>query len=78
MELMAYLVTRRTREIGIRIALGSSPKAVIWLVAKEALRLLGFGIVSGRLRRNDRKPIVASQLFGVRHRIQSPFWEQRS
>jgi predicted permease len=45
--LLAYTVSRRTREIGIRMALGASPWSMLWLVAREALTLAGAGIVSG-------------------------------
>ena len=44
---MAYTVTRRTREIGIRVALGASGGEVMWLVMREALVLLGVGLAVG-------------------------------
>ena len=62
---MAYLVTLRTREIGIRMALGSSPKGVFWLVAKEALTLLGLGIVAGVSAGMIAARSVSNQLFGL-------------
>ena len=62
---MAYLVARRTREIGIRVALGSSPKAVLWLVAKEALMLLGCGMVAGVFAGMLATRFVAHRLFGL-------------
>jgi predicted permease len=62
---LAYLVTQRTKEIGIRIALGSSARGVFELVLREGLLLIvvgfGFGAVGAfALRRS-----LASQLFGV-------------
>ncbi len=62
---MAYMVARRSREIGIRVALGSSPGAVLWMVAKEALTLLGAGIAVGLAAGVMASRLVASQLFGV-------------
>ena len=44
---MAYTVARRTREIGIRMALGAFQKDVIWLVMREVLVLVAIGIVAG-------------------------------
>jgi predicted permease len=61
----AYVVARRTREIGIRMALGSSPNDVLWLVLKEGLLLtaaglaVGFGIAAGIGR------LVGSMLYEV-------------
>lgn len=36
--MLSFLVTRRTREFGIRLALGATPRQVLWMVAKDALR----------------------------------------
>lgn len=47
--ILAYSVSRRTREIGIRIALGATARSVLWMVAREALVLVGFGSTAGSL-----------------------------
>jgi macrolide transport system ATP-binding/permease protein len=47
--ILAYSVSRRTREIGIRVALGAGSASVLWLIAREALILLGAGGVAGLL-----------------------------
>lgn len=44
---VGYAVARRTREIGIRLALGSSQGAVVWLVMREALRATLVGCIAG-------------------------------
>jgi putative ABC transport system permease protein len=47
--LKAYLVSRRTREISIRMALGASPTSVIWLITREGLTtgLVGLAVGAG-------------------------------
>lgn len=56
----------RTREIGIRMSLGSTRTAVIWLVLREALALVVVGVVAGVPSCLWLSRFVQSQLFGVR------------
>jgi putative ABC transport system permease protein len=44
---MAYSVSRRTREIGVRMAVGATPAAVLWLVLRDGSLLVGGGIAAG-------------------------------
>src|SRR5260370_14598338 len=44
---LSYSVTRRTREIGIRMALGSNALSVLWLVIREAALLVATGSLAG-------------------------------
>jgi len=45
--ILSYSVSLRTREVGIRMALGSSARSVLWMVAREALLLIGVGSLAG-------------------------------
>jgi len=62
---MAYSVTRRTREIGIRMALGADRGRVIWLVMREVLTLLAIGMSVGLIASWTLTRFVASQLYGI-------------
>jgi ABC-type antimicrobial peptide transport system permease subunit len=44
---MAYAVTLRTRELGVRIALGAQPRAVAAMMTRQGLVLTAFGVVAG-------------------------------
>jgi predicted permease len=62
---MAYTVAQRTREVGIRIALGAARGNVIWLVMREVLLLVGIGVVAGVSASLALTRVVQSQLFGL-------------
>jgi macrolide transport system ATP-binding/permease protein len=63
---IAYAVGRRTREIGVRIALGAQRKAVYQLIMREALWLVGVGIGVGLLCAIATATLIRGLLFGVR------------
>jgi predicted permease len=62
---MAYTVTRRTREIGIRMALGAQQGNVIWIVMREVLILIAAGILVGLPLSLALSGLVRNQLFGL-------------
>ena len=62
---MAFMVARRTREIGVRMALGAVPGDVIWLVMREVLVLVGSGLVLGLVASWGLNRFVSSQLYGI-------------
>jgi ABC-type antimicrobial peptide transport system permease subunit len=63
--LMSYTVTRRTREIGIRVALGAQRGSVLWLVLRETLALALFGIAIGIPTAVLATRLIASMLYGL-------------
>ena len=63
--LLGYSVVRRTREIGIRMALGAQRVGVLWMVARQALGLLAMGLVLGLPMAWLVSRWVQSMLFGL-------------
>jgi predicted permease len=63
--LMAYNVTRRTQEIGVRIALGAARKNVLSMILRETLGLTGIGIVLGLACALAAAQLLAGMLYGV-------------
>ena len=63
--LMSYAVTRRTREIGIRVAVGAQREGVLWLVLRETLTLALLGIAIGIPSALAATRLIASMLFGL-------------
>jgi predicted permease len=62
---MAFMVVRRTREIGIRMALGANRRSVLGLVMREVLVLAGAGIAIAVLASFALGRVLESQLIGV-------------
>jgi putative ABC transport system permease protein len=63
---MAFAVTARTREIGIRVALGAGPRDVLWMVVREGLRLAAVGAFIGLLVAFALTRFLSSLLFNVK------------
>jgi len=62
---MTYSVTRRTREIGVRMALGAQREAVLKMVLRDAALLLGLGIVLGIAAALASASVLQSMLYGT-------------
>jgi putative ABC transport system permease protein len=62
---MAYTVSQRTREIGIRRAMGAGPRQIIAFVGRRALLLVAVGLAGGLAGALALTRFIASQLWGV-------------
>lgn len=62
---MAHGVVRRTKEIGIRMALGAERSRIVWMVMRETILLVFIGIVLGVPAALGAARLVSSQLFGL-------------
>jgi ABC-type antimicrobial peptide transport system permease subunit len=62
---MSYTVSRRTKEIGIRMALGAQRRDVVWMILREASWLVGSGLVAGTAASVAGNQLLRSLLFGV-------------
>ena len=65
---MAFVVARRRKELGIRLALGSPRGVVLWIVMSEVLLLLAIGLAIGVPAAMASGRFVASQLYGIEPR----------
>jgi putative ABC transport system permease protein len=64
-SVLAYTTTRRTQEIGIRMALGAEGSDVLGMVIRMGLRLVGIGVVLGLIASMALGRVIATQLWGV-------------
>jgi ABC-type antimicrobial peptide transport system permease subunit len=62
---LAFVVAQQRREIGVRMALGATPRAVVGRIVGEGLRLALYGVVAGLALAAAASRLLASQLFGV-------------
>ncbi len=62
---LAYLVTQRAREIGVRLALGAQRRDILRLVLSQGMSLAGIGVAIGMLGSLALSRFVSSLLFGV-------------
>jgi predicted permease len=62
---MGYSVARRTREVGIRMALGASRNRIVWMVLNEVIRLAAGGLAIGLIIAYVFGRLVESELYGV-------------
>lgn len=66
---IAYSVRQRTREIGVRMALGAQRSSIYQLILKQAGRLIVFGIAAGLLGAVAAGVLMQKMLFGIH------FWD---
>jgi putative ABC transport system permease protein len=62
---MSFVVTHRSREIGVRVALGASPREIVRLVVSEGMVLTGIGVGLGLVLAVASTTLVRASLFGV-------------
>jgi predicted permease len=62
---LAYRVSRRTSEIGVRMALGAERKAVLWMIMRESLVVSAIGIVVGLPLAFVASKLLKTMLFGL-------------
>jgi ABC-type antimicrobial peptide transport system permease subunit len=64
--LLAYMVGQRSREIGIRMALGARREVILRMFLLRGMVLAGAGVVAGLVLSAASAPLIASLLYGVR------------
>jgi putative ABC transport system permease protein len=62
---VSYVVSQRTREIGMRMALGAQRGDVLWMVLKQGLRMAAIGAAAGLFGAYALRQLVAQLVFGI-------------
>jgi ABC-type antimicrobial peptide transport system permease subunit len=62
---IAYSVSRRSREIGVRLALGAKPADVLWMVLRQGGKLAGIGVLIGLITAWAATRLMRGLLYGV-------------
>lgn len=63
--LLAYSVTARVREIGVRLALGATRGMVVWMIVRDGLAIAGPGVLIGAPCAMAAARLVRAQLYGI-------------
>jgi ABC-type antimicrobial peptide transport system permease subunit len=63
--MMSYVVARRTRELGIRVALGGTPARTMWMVLGQGMSLIGIGAAVGLAVALGVTRLLRGLLYGV-------------
>lgn len=63
--LLAYSVTARTREIGVRVALGATRRTVVWMIVRDGLAIAIPGVLIGASCAFAAARLVRAQLYGI-------------
>jgi predicted permease len=63
---MSLIVSERTREVGVRLALGAEPSQLLTMIVGQAAKLAGIGVVIGIAAALPLAPFLDSQLYGVK------------
>lgn len=63
---ISYGVSRRTQEIGVRMALGATRRTIVEMILRESMRLTAYGMASGLLLALALARLITTLLFGVR------------
>jgi predicted permease len=63
--IVAYAVARRTREIGVRVALGATPGQVLGLLLREGVRVIAIGVAVGVLAALTSTRLLQTLLYGI-------------
>ena len=71
--LLAYVVSQRTREIALRVAVGAQPWQVVWLVFRQAATLVLVGVAMGTIAALASGSLIRGFLYGVASHDASTF-----
>jgi putative ABC transport system permease protein len=63
--MLAYAVTARAREIGVRLALGAAPRRVVWMIVRDGLTIAVPGVLIGVICAWAAARLVRTQLYGI-------------
>ena len=62
---MSLIVSERTREVGVRLALGAEPSQLLTMIVGQAAKLAGIGVAIGVVAALPLAPLLDSQLYGI-------------